>query len=122
MDGLSIITGIGITVLLLLYLAFNLEQTKEMVALKLLTVFAALGLLLFIPATTINLQNDCGILSNGTYLCFNSTGGQITPEATNVGINFYEAYTWYIIIFFAYLVVYASYRLFKWIIDKRITG
>jgi len=105
MDGLSIITGIALVVFILFYLAFNLE--KEHIFLKVLLIFSGLFMLVFIPQTTIELDRDCGILSNGTYLCYTSNGTQITDYegGSSVGINFTNSYLWVLRIFAAYLLI-----------------
>lgn len=109
MDGLSIITGIAITVFLLFYLAFNIE--KEHKFLKILTIFAGLFMLILIPQTTIELDSDCSISDNGTYRCYMSNGTLITDYGAGdrIGENFTDAYIWYIVIFGAYIFVYFSY-------------
>lgn len=109
MDGLSIITGIAITVFLLFYLAFSIG--KEHNFLKILTIMAGLFMLVLIPQTTIELDSDCSVSDNGTYRCFYSNGTQVTDYGggNNIGENFTRAYTWYLAIFGIYLLVYYIY-------------
>ena len=54
MEGLSIVTGIGITVFLMFYLAFNLD--KQHVFLRFLTIFSGVAMLLLIPSLTVDLE------------------------------------------------------------------
>lgn len=113
MDGLSIITGIAITVFLMFYLSFNLG--KDHTFLRVLTILSGLFMLVLIPTTTVDLQNECSILNNGTYICYYPNGTQIdSPHDTNIGTNFSKAFLWYLRIFSAYLVVYFSYTLLNY--------
>ena len=109
MDGLSIVTGIAITVFLLFYLAFSIG--KDHPFLKILTIFAGLFMLIFIPQTTIELDSDCSISENGTYRCFYSNGTQVSDfgGGDNIGRNFTSAYLWYLAIFGGYIFVYYIY-------------
>lgn len=105
MDGLAIITGIAITSFLLLYMAFNLE--KQHGFLKILTIFAAVFILLYIPQLTVDLDKDCAVLTDGSYKCFYSNGTAVTDYGeAKVGSNFLGAYLWYIRIFMIYVFVY----------------
>jgi len=113
MDGLSIVTGIAMTVFLLFYLAFNIEKNHPF--LRILTIFAGVFTLLLIPSITLNLENDCSILSDGTYNCYDSGGSVVTPTESTVGTQFLSAYLWYIRIFVAYLFVYYGYTALEWL-------
>ena len=112
-DGLSIITGIAITVFLLFYLAFNVD--KEHVFLKIIIIFAGLFLLALIPTTTIQLENQCSILNNGTYICYQPNGTQIeNPADTQIGSTFTNSYLWIIRIFVAYVFVFYSWKMLNY--------
>jgi len=117
-DGLSIITGIAITVFLMFYLAFNID--KEHVFLKILTIFAGLFMLTLIPTTTIDLENDCQTFAtldnhtswNYTYVCYYPNGSQVTnPKDSNIGNNFSNAYLWFLRIFIVYIAVWYAWKM-----------
>jgi|TARA_R100000093_G_C1935093_1_gene70047 hypothetical protein len=109
MDGLSIITGISLTVFILLYFAFNTEQ-KEI---RWFTIIAAIFLLSLVPRVAIPLENDCAILNNGSYYCYNTSGSRVNASSTSVTDTFYESYMWYLRIFAILLII----LLFKYATD-----
>jgi len=112
MDLLSIVTGIGLTAFLLLYLAFSLE--KEHWVLKIMTVGMAIILMMLIPQATIEADKDCAILNNGTYACYYSNGTQVSDfeGGSSVGTTFLGGYLNYLIFFGTYLFLYLFYRVF----------
>jgi len=114
MDGLSIITGIALVVFLLFFFAFNLG--REHIFLKILTVFAGIFMLIFIPQATIDMDKDCSISNDGTYTCFYSNGTQVSDYegGSKVGKNFTIAFAWYLTIFVSYLFVYYSYTVLRY--------
>lgn len=117
MDGLAIVTGIGLTSFLLFYMAFNID--KEHAFLKLLTIFAGVFVLVFIPQVTIDLDKDCAVLNDGSYQCYYSNGTAVTDYGTrNVGTNFLSSYMLYLWIFVAYVAVYYGYYVLKWAIKQ----
>ena len=101
------------TVFLLFYLAFNIEKNHPF--LRVLTIFAGVFTLLLIPSVTLNLENDCAILNDGTYKCYDSAGNVVIPSESTVGNQFLSAYLWYIRIFVAYLFVYYGYMALQWL-------
>lgn len=119
MDLLSIITGIGMTVFLLFYLAFSLD--KDHWALKVLTVGVGVFILILIPQATIEADKDCSILSDGSYKCFYSNGTAVTDfeGGSDVGISFMNSYTNYLVFFGIYLFVFLFYRVFVHFKDVR---
>lgn len=101
------------TVFLLFYLAFNIEKNHSF--LRVLTIFAGVFTLLLIPSLTLSLENDCAILNDGTYKCYDSAGNVVIPTESTVGTQFLSAYLWYIRIFVAYLFVYYGYMAISWL-------
>ena len=101
------------TVFLLFYLAFNIEKNHQ--CLRVLTIFAEVFTLLLIPSLTLNLENDCAILNDGTYKCYDSAGNVVVPSESTVGTQFLSAYLWYIRIFVAYLFIYYGYMALLWL-------
>ena len=113
MDGLAIITGIAMLSFLLFYLAFNLE--REHVFLKILTVVAGVIMLIFIPQTIIHLDQDCAVLPDSTYMCYNSDGTVANlSDNTPIGLNILKAFLTYISIFMTYLIGYYTYYLLRY--------
>lgn len=79
------IFGVALIIFILLYFTFNLSQ--DHLFLKLLSIFFSITLLILIPS--INL------ITNGTDIL-------------------YKAMTWYVRLFFTYIIVYLGYRALKY--------
>ena len=62
--ALALTVGIGIIAFILVYIAFNIDK-KEHLILKLLFIFSAIGLLLFIPSNAIDESQNCQTLLTG---------------------------------------------------------
>ena len=108
MDSLSLVTGIGLTVFLLFFLAASID--RKHVFLKLITFSMGVFMLLFIPQATIDLNKDCSISDNGTYRCFYPNGtSALDSETENVGLNFYNAFLMYLTVFGIYILLYTIY-------------
>lgn len=113
MDGLAIVTGIGIVSFLLFYLSFNLE--KEHTFLKILTLITGVFILIFIAQTTIELDKDCAVLSDGSYSCYYSNGTQVSDYGNrNIGTNFFTGLLWYIRILVIYIIVFYSWKMLNY--------
>jgi len=109
MDNLAIVTGIGLTVFLLFFLANSIEKKHGF--LKILTFVMGVFMLLFIPQATVDMNKDCSISDNGTYRCFYPNGTAATPDTDNVGLNFFKAYSFYLIIFGIYIIIFLIYKI-----------
>lgn len=113
-DSLAIITGIFAIVFLLFFLAFNLS--KDQGVLKLILVSSGLFFIAFIPGQLHEESPDCGILANGTYICYNITGGKIDDfgEGNTIGADTFRAYTTFLSILSVWLIYFAG----KWAYEK----
>lgn len=120
LPSLEVVYGIGITVFLVLYFSFKLQD--EHWALKMLSSFFALFILLIIPQTYVNYDYTCNPTVNETVV----NGNEITYDYENwcvsndtgAATNFYTAYLWFLRIVAGYLLVYYSFvtfRYFGWI-------
>jgi hypothetical protein len=113
MDGLSIITGISMLVFLLFYLSFNLaNKPKIFIVIKTFLIVFGLILLSYIPATIIHLDRDCGILNNGSYVCYLSNGTQVANygvATTQVGSGLSVVY-----VTFLYIVLSGLFLVIFW--------
>lgn len=118
-EGLAIITGIAFLVFLLFYLAFSIRDEDAL--LKIIKVFIivfGLFLLTYIPQITITLERDCGILTNGSYICYLSNGSQVTNFSNpgnirNVGTGLYLSYLWFLWLTISFTGIYAIYKAFE---------
>lgn len=78
MDSLTAITGLGIIVFTFIYTSFSLMKEKHQI-LKIMLLVFGFAFLLFVPSIIQEDTNrDCGILNNGTYICFYGNGTQIS--------------------------------------------
>lgn len=112
-EPLAIITGIFAIVFLIFYLAFNLSKEHDL--LKGALVVMGLVMLLFIPQQLEENNKDCGILSNGTYVCYLTNGSQVTDfgEGNTIGKQTFTAYNYFLLIVFVYFIGYVGIKLIR---------
>lgn len=108
-------------VFLLFYLAFNLnDKNKVFQIVRGFLIVFGLFLLSYIPATTITLDRDCGILSNGSYVCYSSNGTQVVSYGngtTQIGSGLSVVYLNFLYATFAFMFILILLIGGKWVID-----
>jgi hypothetical protein len=113
MDALAIVTGISLLVFLLFYLALNLSKDHDI--LKLILVMVGLFILTFIPQQLDQTNRDCGILANGSYICYLSNGSQVTNYGSGnvIGRNLYVPYVYLLWVVIVYIFLYLIWKVIK---------
>lgn len=126
MDGLALIIGLGIYGFIWAYIALKMDFEKHFFLQLLVLGFLAV-LLLQVPRAAIEYGQDCTtVLSNQT-VSGNFTSYEYREECFNHGdtdVTFFKAATWWVRIFWTYLIVWIIYHLTVKLIDyfKRKKG
>lgn len=107
------VIGAGIVSFIMLYFAFNLD--KDHYAMRLITVFFALGILLIVPAMLVeNIDNVCDVVvSNSTQV-----GSTMTYEyesfcysvALGSPSTLFSSVMWFYRVFIAYVIGWLGYH------------
>jgi len=117
--GIELIVGIGIVLFLLIYFAFAWDK-KEHYLLQLLAAFFFIGLLILIPKSLIDDQDNCEIVIANETVVGNSTDYNTTYEYKEFCITedkatasiFFISISWFMRIFYTYIFLYFVYVIY----------
>jgi len=105
-DSLAIITGVFAIVFLMFYLSSLLSKEHDLARLTLIVM--GLFFITFIPGQFQVNDPDCGILSDGSYVCYLSNGSQVSDfgEGNTIGKDAFRAWVGVLIILSIYVLYY----------------
>lgn len=127
MDGLSIVTGIGLMVFLIFYLTSLFSNSNKFImVIKTFLILFGLFIMAYIPSTIQYLDRDCTILSNSSYVCYLANGSYISNYglgATSIGESLTSNYVYFVYIIFAFtimmLIGWIGVSIYKWYKNKK---
>lgn len=111
MDSLVMVIGIGVISFFLLYFANTID--KEHYLLKLLSLFFAVGILIFIPKVALDSRTTCEPVIANTTIADNTTSYSYTSFCFDTDetspASFHGSVVWFYRIFMAYVIVALMY-------------